>query len=306
MAFPDICLSCGDNYTAGAAIGQPDNMGGGIGATGVVTGDGVRYGGVIGSTPCRRPVLAAVSGVKRVFNIQLTRTDGTPLNLTGLTCKFRVKETEDAAQYYIDKDMGILDAATGMTQLVLTKSNLAYAGVWLAAVQVLEGEDVIIQYEIYLYVEKGLHSSERTNVPISMADVRMALLDCCPADNSLLDDVEFGDAEIVHAIRMPVDEWNETPPLISGYQYTPATFPYRYNWTQATAAELLRMASRRLFRNKLDYSAGGLQVQDRARAPIYDQIAERMRKEWKEWILREKRRINAELCYKTLTAHIYY
>jgi hypothetical protein len=304
---PDICLAKGDNEEAGA-IGGSGSVGGGVGS-GTINSDGtVSYGGTVGSMPCNRPVLSMVSHSRRKFVIQFKKTDGTVVDMTNISrVKFQAKETYDATRFYINKDCTIVDSATGIVQLDLAPKEIHYAGVWNAAFLLLNADDeILVQYDIYLYIEKDLNSSHQTNNCITIPEVRYLLLDRCAGDNGLLDDFEFSDAEIIFAIRRPVDEWNETLPQIAGYQYTPATFPYRYHWLNATAAELLKMASRKLIRNKLDYSAGGISINDRSRGPIYAQLCEQMHTEWFQWMRHEKARINAENCYQTIKSNIYY
>jgi hypothetical protein len=305
--LPDICLGTGSKAEA-SAIGAGDGAAGGIGA-GTVGGDGnLTYQGKVGDKPCSRPVIDAVAGSPKTLTIQICQTNGDAVDLSSFSeVRFKVKESYDARTLYIDTACSIVDATNGMIRLDLSKALNRWAGVWLAAF-VLENADgdSVAQYDCYLHVSKGIANQEYKNSSITIADVRLALWDRCVTDNGLLDDFEFSDSEICSAIRMPVDEWNETPPIINGAQFTAATFPYRYNWIQAAAAELLRMAARNLLRNKLDYNAGGLNVNDRSRGPIYVQLATAMRQEWRDWMMREKRRINAENCYGGVSSRIYY
>jgi len=311
MPLPDICLVSGsnpDNENA-QGIGQPDSPGGGIGVGGVITpGDGVAYTGEIGNLRCNRPVISAVSGSKVKYTIQLKYVNDQPVDLSNVSSvKFVAKETYDAISYYLNKTCTIVDAANGMITLQLKPADIPYAGVWLAAFMLYNGEDALIsQYDVYLYIKKSLNSAECQNYVITVAEVRYALLDRCPEENALLDDFEFSDSEIMFAIMRPVDEWNETPPIIQNYQYTAATFPYRYHWLDATCAELLKMTSRKLIRNKLDYNAGGVAVNDKSRAPIYAQLAEQMHMEYIRWMRLEKARINAENCYGGLRSRVYF
>jgi hypothetical protein len=308
MPIPDICLSKGTNDSF-SAIGGTDSISGGLPDTGVITSGGdVSVVGTIGNMSCNRPVLSGIAHSRRTFTIQFKKPNGTVVNLTNVAkVTFQVKEMQDSIKFYINKECTIADASTGIITLSLSPRDIPYAGVWNSAFLLWNADDeLLIQYDVYFYLEKDLNSSERTNTPITISEVRMLLLDRAPADNSLLDDFEFSDAEIVFAIRRPVDEWNEMLPQIEGYQFTPATFPYRYNWMNAAASELLRMASRKLIRNKLDYNAGGLSVNDKARGPVYAQLAEQMHLEWTAWCRHEKARINAENCYGSITSNIYY
>jgi hypothetical protein len=309
MPIPDICLMGSDDNLSVGGIGQAEGVGGGVGSAGSVTvEDGVSYAGTIGDKPCNRPVISATTDMKRRYNIQLKRPNGTVLDLTNIAkVMFYAKETNDAVSFYISKECSITDAANGMISLRLRGTDVPYSGVWLAAFHLLDASNApVAQFDVYLYVEKSLTSANTKNNTITIPEVRMALLDRCPGDNSLLDDIEFTDAEIAFAIRRPVDEWNEHPPMLYNATYTTATFPFRYNWIDAACSELLRMASRKLLRNKLDYQAGGVQVKDKSRAEIYLQLAEQMHQRWKEWLIHHKAAVNAGNIYGGVKTLIYY
>jgi hypothetical protein len=308
MPIPDLCLAKGNNEDAGA-IGGPGSIGGGLPSDGSITGGGgVAVAGTIGNLACNRPVLSMVTHTRRSFTIQFKKLDGTVLDLTNVArVTFQAKETQDAVRFYVKKNCTVTNAVNGLVTLDFAPRETPYAGIWNAAFLLWNSSnEIILQYDIYLYLEKDLNSSQRANTPITIPEVRMLLMDRCPADNGLLDDFEFSDAQIIFAIRRPVDEWNEMLPQIEGYQFTPATFPYRYNWLNAAASELLRMASRNLIRNKLDYQAGGVNVNDKSRGPIYAKLAEDMHTEWASWCRHEKARINAENCYGSIRSNIYY
>ena len=172
--------------------------------------------------------------------------------------------------------------------------------------EILYPWSTVAQYSVFLHVERNLNSQRAQNVTISVAEMRLLLLDRCPADNSLLDDFEWSDAEIAFAIQRSVDLWNETLPQIANYQYTAATFPYRYHWMDGCAGELLIMAGRRISRNRLDFDAGGVSIQDRARGVMYLQLGQQMLSEYKQWITLEKGRINAENCYGRVQSNVYF
>ena len=308
MPLPDICLGVGDNEGNGG-IGQPPGVPGGIPGDGTITTEeGVEVPGTIGNLPCNRPVISNSTSMKRSYTIQIKTPNDLPVDLTNISkVMFYAKETFDAANFYLEKECTITDAAEGMISLKFGKTDTPYSGVWWAGFHLIDSSDTpIAQYDIYLYIEKSLTSANRTNNTITIPDVRMALLDRCAADNVLLDDVEFSDSEISFAIRRPVDEWNERPPRISTYQYTTATFPYRYYWTEAACGELLKMSGRNLIRNKLNYKAGGVSVDDKSRAPIYMQLGEQIHQQYLEWMMHEKARLNAESVYGNVTSRTYY
>jgi hypothetical protein len=127
--------------------------------------------------------------------------------------------------------------------------------------------------------------------------VRLYLRDT-PADNTLLDDVEFSSVEIMAALRRPVDIWNETTPCL--INYTPATFPWREHWMQAAVGYLMQTASYHYYRNELSYSSGGLSAADKDKGRTYQEMAKQNIDNFKQWMMRKKIEINMDMGYGTL------
>ena len=69
-----------------------------------------------------------------------------------------------------------------------------------------------------LSVEKTLFGSlqdiKTNDGPPTINEIRMWMMDSAASENSLLDDVEFGDEQIMLALTAPIRQWNETPPPI--------------------------------------------------------------------------------------------
>ena len=131
-----------------------------------------------------------------------------------------------------------------------------------------------------------------SNQYLTDADIRVWLRDNDPEANLLLDDFEFSPEEMRTAMTLTVDYWNDQPPYIRNYDYD--KFPFRSKLLTGTAANLLFMAAHRFRRNALQYSAGGLSVQDQEKYQQYDAAAARLWQEYKDWVPMNKRSINAE------------
>lgn len=99
-------------------------------------------------------------------------------------------------------------------------------------------------------------------------------------------------------MTLTVDYWNETPPNIGCYDYD--RFPYRFALLRGTAANLMFMAAHRYRRNHLQYSAGGLSVDDQNKYQQYDATGARLWEEYKQWVITEKRSINVDLGWGTI------
>jgi len=129
-------------------------------------------------------------------------------------------------------------------------------------------------------------------------DVRIWLRDNDPEANLLTDDYEFTSEEIRSAMTHAVDYWNETPPNVGTYDYD--KFPYRFHLLQGTAGNLLFMAAHRYRRNHLNYSAGGVSVDDQNKYQQYDAAATRIWEAYKQWVLTAKRSVNVDMGWGTI------
>jgi hypothetical protein len=136
---------------------------------------------------------------------------------------------------------------------------------------------------------------------LSTWEVRMAMRDMCPDSNFLLDSVEFSQEEIMWAIRRPVEYWNGALPPVA--EYTVDSFPFRYEWLDATVGELLLMAAIWMRRNDLDYSAAGLQIMDTKKWPDYYKIGMEKKAHWQEYTKEKKKSLNAEAAYGSITGY---
>lgn len=192
----------------------------------------------------------------------------------------------------------INDPKTGHVSFELTPELSERAGIFLAQIQVGINEDYVFgAYSLYINIEPNLAKQQLCGL-LTIPEIRMHLRDQDPALNTLLDEYEFTETEIMHAIRKPVDLWNEALPPVA--PHSPSTFPYRYNWLEATCAFLLKSAAHRLRRNILDYSAGGVTVQDQANYDRYEAIAAKMLDEYKAWTADRKTAINFSLGFSSL------
>ena len=123
-------------------------------------------------------------------------------------------------------------------------------------------------------------------------DVMIWMRDADPSANLLLDDYEFTPEELRTAMTLTVDYWNDQPPYIGCHQVT--SFPWRSKLLCGTAANLLFIAANRFRRNALKYQAGGMAVADQEKYAEYDEAANRRWTEYKDWVVIQKRSLNAE------------
>ncbi len=204
----------------------------------------------------------------------------------------------------------VTDGADGAVQVELTPEDTTCPGVYFGQFALIEcSEDpdaeptgdttVLFSNHMYVIVGRNLWNN-RMNVagpagPPSLAEVRMHLRDTDPSESFLLDNLAFSDEEIAHATILPVQYWNEIPPPIG--TFTTTSFPFRYHWLMGIAGYLFLSAAEQQRRNNLQYSAGGVQIDDQHREPNYEQAAQRRLEEFKQFVKRKKAEINLEGAY---------
>lgn len=190
---------------------------------------------------------------------------------------------------------------TGFVAFILTGIHTARAGIYEATIGRFSGDSLVDAWPMYILVEPNAFQALSGAGPLTIPEIRLGLLDINNAVNSgapfsnLLDDVEFSDSEIIFAMRRVIDLWNETPPPVQRYSVT--TFPFRYNWLQGTVGELLLMGAARYRRNRLDYSAGGVTINDQSKADEYEGAGRAKLQEFNIWMTRYKLSINMSKCW---------
>lgn len=154
----------------------------------------------------------------------------------------------------------------------------------------------------FFIVTPDLASSDGAQLTIT--EIRMSMRDTDPEGNFLLDQLEFTRQEIALCMRRCIDYWNETPPPV--YYYKTTNFPYRYHYSRAVVAQLLLMAANNKMRNDLDYSAGGVTVQDTQTFEKYQKLGDSMWAEWRQWVKDIKYNINVMGGFSSLGGYRMY
>lgn len=279
-----ICMTQNPNGYGGVA--------GGAGPTGSVAD---AAGG--GSSACNGvPVIRVVSGMKKSFDIQLTQDmEGLlPAQLQDTDkVYFKAKRTVEETTPFMLLPCAVKDAPNGVVTLKLTPAETKYFGMWVAGIQIKDAAgDLTAEYPCYLQIDQGLdaHPSSVSSSGLSIGLIRMALYDFSADANILLQDLEFSDVQIMHAVQRPIDDWNEMPPAVRFY--TTTDFPWVGNWLKATCSYLLEMAAHRYDRNTLPHNAGGLAMDPLNRGKVYLEKAMFLRQNWLSWVGAKKTELN--------------
>jgi hypothetical protein len=190
----------------------------------------------------------------------------------------------------------VQDAREGLIRFRLPKATVEYAGVYLVSIGVLDADAVprLVDSAI-MSVERSLWATQvevnlRQPGPPSLLEIRTLLVDRDPADNSLIDRVEFSTDQVLEAIVQPIQYFNEQPPPIN--KFTTRNFPYPAAWQDAIIGNLLVMAAHNFRRNQLPYSAGGVSVDDKNKEGPYLAYGNQLLQAFKDWTLNKKVELN--------------
>jgi hypothetical protein len=194
----------------------------------------------------------------------------------------------------------VLDAALGRVQIHFTSDDTATPGIYFGELSLEQADlaDPVLHSNIfYVIIQRGLQATlAGAGGPPSLAEIRLFLRDNSGAENYLLDNVKFDDAEIAFAITRPIDYWNEVSPPLP-VAATTSNFPFRYHWLMGTTAMLFRIAAEQYRANELSYSAAGVSVDDQNKEPNYQRAADAAWKEWTEFVRSKKISMNVAACY---------
>lgn len=240
------------------------------------------------------PTLNVVERGKKTFDITLKDSpcdDAEAIDLSdAASVWFITKQSRETRKIYINKEAEIIDPYTGQISITLDKEDLKFPGLFYGCFVVKDEEGTTIdQFACWLFVRKAVDSPFCV-ATLAIPEVRAFLVDRCASDNLLLDATQFTDDQIMDSMRIPVEEWNDTPPSIQ--RFTTVTFPFRYAWLMGTAAYLLTSISIQQFRNNATYQAGTVTVNDSDKGPQFKAIGDQLMEQWHRWLYAKKRELN--------------
>lgn len=282
-----------------------DILGSGGVAGGAGTSGSVAYYNGAHSTSNGVPIIKVTAGIPSELGITVTNDifGGTPIEVPdNHSVIVRVKPSIDSSDILMDKE--VPHDGSSIT-VPIDKGELSKPGVYPMSV-IFKDEDGVPYSEHlgYMCVEAGINDwSDVSSEPLTIADVRLALLDYSPEANVLLEDLELSDMQIVAAMKRPIREWNETPPDICTYNMT--NFPYHEAWLKGTCSYLLEMAAHKYNRNTLPHNAAGLSMDPNNKGALYMSTAMALRQEWKAWIMAKKTEINMLNCWGSTSLNVY-
>jgi hypothetical protein len=235
----------------------------------------------------------------------LSSSSGTPPPSAPFIVKFIARDRLNNPTARVCKTCEIQPGHDGYVKVSLSGMDCGFAGIYLADLEVRSYDApcaCLYQSSPYWFVvEPNVNDAFDTGAgqgPITIAEVRLLLRDECAGQNFLLDDVEFDDSQIVMAMTLPIDEFNETN--MPRTHFVLRNFPYKFHWRRAVTGYLLDIAAKGYVRNHLDYQAGDVKVADKMKYEAYQAMASQILQEWRRFVVQEKMNINVGHGYGTL------
>lgn len=194
----------------------------------------------------------------------------------------------------------IVDAANGIVDCKIPTAVYHQSGIYtLSWGYVHEGSLKLTQNAV-LSIERGLFgfdavTRKRTEGPPTLGEIRMHMMDSDGTENTLLDDVEFDDEQILQAMVKPIQYFNETNPPLS-VRFDTRNFPWKAHWVDAVKGYLLEIAAMHYRRNRLQVTGGGKTLDDKNKEAEYIREGRTLIAEWKDFVLRKKVEINMQAC----------
>lgn len=282
----------------------PENYGGKGGVAGGAGSEGQASQSATGhgSGSYGYPVIDLTTGMTVTETVQLTKDySGTlPADLSSITkVEYRARPTmrSNSREFVIDCPF----TADGVVTINFTPDELDNNnGVWYAEFLTYEGDKLVGNYRSYLCIRKGMTGSKNGPNTITAMDVRLAVMDTSPEANQLIDDLEFSDMMIYHAIERAVDEWDETPPQLE-HRFDATTFPWKEHLIKGAVGFLMQEVAYRYNRNRMQYSASGITLDTNDKGPQYIAQAQAARAEWKSFVAAKKTELNMNECFGTFS-----
>ena len=245
----------------------------------------------------KRSGVVVPSGMPRtiLFNFVDKTRSGMNLKLCdpGIAIKVRMYEAV-LENNTVEIDGYIHDEEKGTVGVNLTKDHLSTPGVYVLEYGLFDSAgDIFHSRPIYLIVEPSAWGKLGTGIP-HMDEIRLFLRDADPSENSLLERIDFPDAEIAAAIVRAIRRWNELPPRLIRYTFDSRNFPYKNELMQGIAGFLFIAAAESYRRNFLPYNTGGISIQDKNKFNLYEQIGRLNLNEYTQWAKMKKVELNRQ------------
>lgn len=212
---------------------------------------------------------------------------------------------ETEGRILTDADPAYEPGAT-IVRFVIEPTDTMCHGIYEAQIGLFAGRDtenskakLLYTWPAFVEIEPNLFKVQPDRGGLSVWWVKAAIRDLVPSDESLLDEVEFANYEILQATRRAIDTFNSALPNID-VKFTTNTFRWREPLIDGVIWKLYEMAAKLYLRDHLAYSAGGTSIDDKNKYQQYQTFAQIHERRFTEWTVTKKREINESSFWGTV------
>lgn len=240
----------------------------------------------------RRPGVRTFAGAENAFSVALINDDGEHIIADdSFTFKCRFAEAIKNTTLIEEVTGDILDVDYSIVQFEIPTSVSDIAGVYIASVGIFISDKLRHTYNIWIYNEPSVWSSiDKSAALPSLDEIRTLLRDSSPVENEILNARQFGIEEYAQAAVETVRLWNDTPPFIG--DLTTINFPSHHIYVNGMMYFLFEMLVEWYRKNRLPYSAGGVNIDDMNKLQEYMAEAQQKFQEVRILIQRSKSSLN--------------
>ena len=130
---------------------------------------------------------------------------------------------------------------------------------------------------------------------ITVEDVRLQLMDYDNVNQPLLNQI-LSDAELQDSIEYAIDEFNETPPILTR-KYTIEDFPFPKVLLNGIVSHCLGLTALKELRGEMQYNDGGISSTISYKFPQFTSLRQELSAKYAQDSTRCKRHLNINNCY---------
>lgn len=235
----------------------------------------------------RKLAVHTIAGVSGAISLPIYDEFGNPLEpIIGGQIKYRIAEAvKKDVSLYEGTDISF-DTATSKATLNPPKEITDSPGIYDISVGLFdETETLKFVRNFYVYNEPSSWGNATTSALPSLDSIRIHLRDSDLVENELLGSYQYGLEEICAAIVRTVEYWNSTPPLTAS---DTRNFSHPAILHAGLEVHLFEILLEWYRKNRLPYSAGGVNVDDMSKLNEYMVAAQGRKQELVRLIQRIK------------------
>ena len=213
----------------------------------------------------------------------------------------RYTEASSGGPTVVQVTASVIDAAAGMIMCEIPTTITDVVGVYQADVAIVDKTNTpIYSNECFVYNEASAWGAGRGTIP-ALSDMRLSLRDSDPAENELIENYDFGLPELCYAVVRTVRFWNSQPPFVLGA--STISFPNTEVMMLGTQLYLFELAEEHYRRNKLTYSAGQTQLDDKDKEQNYNRAYQDRYQRFRQLVMHNKAAINMGRGWASFAGH---